>query len=376
MVLTKVEADIGDMHHTTHVPRRIAVFRTDRLGDLILTFPVVESLKAAFPNAEVDLVVSPSTAALARLQRNVAQVVEDTYQGIQGIGRLVRTLRSRDYDTAIHVYPRPQHALATFLAGIPVRIGTAYRFYSVLFTHRIKVHRKHMTEHEVDLNLTLVGNLGDRVSPISYGLSIPAHALRAIDRLLAEEHPDLRMHRWVILHPGSGGSSLAWPPEHYGLLGKELLYRGYAVILTGSERDRHSVEMVKEIISNGAIDLCGRLSVEVLLALISKAALLISNSTGPLHLADALGTRVIGLYSPFVFSSPIRWGPYTQRENVLVPKHPPCRRCMRERCKEYNCMALIQPEEVLVKALGLLSEETLPIGQGVQSSPQVQSWSL
>ena len=104
-------------------------------------------------------------------------------------------------------------------------------------------------------------------------------------------------------------------------------------------------------------DLCGELDLVHLAALISEASLLVSNSTGPLHLADALGKNVIGLYSPFLFSSPARWGPYRQPENVFLPPRETCTKCTQDRCESYNCMASILPQTVLERALELLSRK-------------------
>ena len=104
-----------------------------------------------------------------------------------------------------------------------------------------------------------------------------------------------------------------------------------------------------------ATDLCGELDLEHLAALLSVASLVVANSTGPLHIADALGTRVIGLYSPYRSAAPHRWGPYGQPENVFVPDGVVCKRCTRDRCEKYNCLASIDPGAVLERSVTLLS---------------------
>lgn len=342
------------MNPATPRPGKIILFRTDRLGDLILSFPVVESLRASYPEARVDFYVSPLTAPLARLQRHVSDVIEDRFPGPGGLARCVRLFRSRGYDMAVHIYPRPRLALAAFLSRIPVRIGTAYRFYSPLFNWRVKVTRKHMTAHELDLNLRLIEDVAPPVRHVSFGIVVPERTQTEMDTLLAAHGVRGPGSPFVVLHPSSGGSSLQWPPEHFGELGKALLARGIPVVLTGTEADRPIVDRVRSFTGKAAVDLCGRCDLEHLAALLMRSSLLVSNSTGPLHLADALGTRVIGLYSRFLFSSPTRWGPYTQPENVFVPEGTPCRRCSVERCRDFNCMVRIRPEQVLEKALSQL----------------------
>lgn len=334
--------------------RKILVFRTDRLGDLILSFPVVEALKASLPEAQVDLFVNPYTVPIANLQRNTSRVIPDDYSGAGGLRALTEFLKSQEYDLAVHLFPVPRLALATFLAGVPVRVGTIYRYFSPLYNRRIRLHRKTMVMHERDLNLRVVEGIGFPATEVSAGIEIPQKAQRDILALLASQGINAGTSPFVVLHPGSGGSSLNWPPEHFGSLGKGLLKMGFPVIFTGSDEDRSPVHQARAEAGEGATDLCGQLDLEHLAALLSTASLTVSNSTGPLHLADALGKKVIGLYSPFLFSSPRRWGPYGQPGNVFVPEGKQCAQCAAERCEEYNCMSSIDPEVVLERALTLL----------------------
>jgi len=338
--------------------RRIVVFRTDRLGDLVLSLPVVEALKASLPEAQVDLFVNSCTVAVAKLQRNTSRVIPDCYSGARGLRALTQFLKSQEYDLAVHLFPVPRLALATFLAGVPVRVGTIYRYFSPLFNRRIRLHRKTMVLHERDLNLRVVEGIGFSSTKVSAGLEIPEKAQRDIQALLASRGVNPGTSPFVVLHPGSGGSSLNWPPEHFGSLGRGLLKMGFPVIVTGSDEDRSAVHQARAEAGEGTTDLCGQLDLEHLAALLSKASLVVSNSTGPLHLADALGKKVIGLYSPFLFSSPRRWGPYGQPENVFVPAGKQCSKCAAEGCERYNCMSSIDPEVVLERALTLLPGKT------------------
>lgn len=236
-----------------------------------------------------------------------------------------------------------------------MRVGTIYRYFSPLFNRRIRLHRKTMVMHERDLNLKILQGIGFTPMKVSAGIEIPEEAREDILKILAARGVDPVASPFVVLHPGSGGSSLNWPAEHYGQLGERLLNRGFRVVLTGAEEDRALVHEARMRAGREIIDLCGRLDLVQLAALLSMASLVVSNSTGPLHLAEALGRKVIGLYSPFLFSSPKRWGPYAQQGNVLVPSGKFCPKCAIEGCEEYNCMASIDSEIVLEKALDLLS---------------------
>ncbi|MEW6440805.1 MAG: glycosyltransferase family 9 protein [bacterium] len=336
--------------------RRILVIRTDRLGDLILSFPVIEALRAAYPRAEIDLLVSAYAAPLARLQRSVREVGVDGFPGVRGVPDLVRWLNLRSYDVALHLYPRPRLALSTFLARIPIRIGTRYRFYSSLFNLRVPLHRKDSGMHERDLNLLLLRPLGLSVTgaTLEAGIRVPEPARAEIRGLLRQEGLDAG-RPLIALHPGSGGSSLNWPLESFGRLAKLLCGEGFAVLVTGTEEERESVRTVVAAAEGKPIDLAGRLDLVRLAALLECADLVVTNSTGPLHLADALGTRVLGLFSPFRSALPDRWGPYSQPAHVLLPPGAPCDRCRSDSCADASCMERIRPEEVMRKIHEILA---------------------
>ncbi|MGH7589836.1 MAG: glycosyltransferase family 9 protein, partial [Gemmatimonadales bacterium] len=132
--------------------------------------------------------------------------------------------------------------------------------------------------------------------------------------------PDERV---VVLHPGSGGNSIEWPPECFGALGARLgADAGVRIVVTGIERERALCDMVVATAGAavGAIPLAGQLELSELVALLDRSALVVANSTGVLHVAAALGVPVLGLY-PFAppALSAARWGPYTERAAVLTP---------------------------------------------------------
>jgi len=355
----QAEMDSRRRKRTRQPPQRILVVRTDRLGDLILSFPVIEALRTAYPSSQIDVLVNPDAAPLARLQRSIRHVGIDGFHGLRGFFGLVRWLRQRSYDTVFHLYPRPRLALAAFLAPIPVRVGTKYRYYSLLFNCRIPLHRVGSAMHERDLNLLLLQALGIPTEGAEAGIEIPGEIRKETLELLRHLGIYARTPL-VVLHPGSGGSSLNWPPESFGRLSKILVQAGFTVLVTGTAAERETVRTLLSTGDGGILDLSGRLDLVHLAALLQAVDLVVSNSTGPLHLADALGTHVVGLYSPFECALPDRWGPCHQRENVLVPAMPRCDRCKGTSCKDYNCMERISPEEVFQKILEIRSRSQEP----------------
>lgn len=336
-------------------PRRLLVVRTDRLGDVVLSLPAVEALRRAYPSAAVDLLVRPYAAPLARLQRSVRRVHTDDLPGLRGLPALVSKLRRSGYDVVFHLHPCPRLALAAFLADIPVRIGTRYRFYAFLFNRRIALHRAASGLHERDLNLLLLEGAGVPAAGVETGIEVPDPAKFEVQRMLRESGLD-KSRPVAVLHPGSGGSSLAWPPDRFADLARLLTRAGCLVLVTGSSQEKPLAAIVRSTAPRGILDLAGRLDLVQLAALLGQVDILVSNSTGPLHLADALGTRVVGLYSPFLGATPDRWAPYHQKENALVPQGPICPRCKGPRCSRYNCLAEISPQAVFDRVLSVLDQ--------------------
>ncbi len=278
---------------------------------------------------------------------------------------LLGELRRNAFDTVFVVHPTPRLAWLMFRARIPVRIGTGYRFYSSLFTHRVFEHRKNANFHELEYNLRLLNALDpafveEQIEP-EFGISVDEAAALRVQKLLAGA--GMRSgERLAVLHPGSGGSARDWPLERFVELGGRLARTpGMRVAVTGGKGEEGVVDRIAHgVPGNGAIAFPGTLTIPELAALLGEAAVVVANSTGPLHLAAALGTPVVGIYPQLTPMSPRRWGPYTARKRVLVPDAPAdCGDCMKgTRCR---CIETITTDQVYDATMDLL-EQTNSVG--------------
>ena len=294
--------------------QKIIVSRTDRLGDVVLSLPVFTSLKVCFPESRIIALVSEYTADIIRSSPQVDEII--ICNSTESIKTTRRKLISADADTILILFPRFKIAVASFLAGIPIRVGTAYRWYSFLFNRKVHEHRKYSVKNEAEYNLTFAEALGCKEKQFEVTLRINEVALNNINAFL--NHNCLT--KFVIVHPGSGGSAFEWGSDNFRELTKNLADKlGSNVIVTGIESERSLCKKVSEGIGN-AINAAGRFSILEFMALLSKADLFISNSTGPLHIAAAVGTPVIGLYPNKKPMTPIRWAPLTERKIILTPK--------------------------------------------------------
>lgn len=343
--------------------RRILVVRTDRIGDVILSTPVLEGLREQFPKAYIAMLVQPSVVELVAGNPCLDEVIIDDrdgqHRGIGGFLQLVESVRDKGFEVALVLHSTFRVALLSLLAGIPCRIGPASRIYALfLYNRPLFQHRSRVEKHEADYNLDLAEALG--VERKNRRTFIP---LSEGDRRSAREF--LRVRRknggspLVIVHPGMGGSAKNWRADNYARLIEVLAYGlGMEIFLIGSEGDRWLVERVISKVNKGRVTpVVGGLGLRQLAALIAEVDLFIGPSTGPMHIAGAVGTPVVALFSPVRVQSACRWGPYHALATVLTPQVE-CQAhhgCIGEKCEYYDCMDLITPQQVAEEANRLLN---------------------
>jgi len=345
--------------------KRFLIVRTDRIGDVILSLPVLSTLRKNFPEAHLTMMVNSYTQKIVVMSPDVDEVLldekEGNHQGIRGFFRLRRLLRSKNFDTAVLLHPTFRLALLLFLSGIKIRIGTGYRPYSFLLKPRVYRHRKETTRNELLHNLDL----------LRFGLGIDSFSAQfSLD--VKEEDKSQILSRlgkiglsnnssFIILHPGSAGSARDWSPKNFGLLAHRIENElGMKVLITGTERDSRQISEMLTL-RDKVLPVFLDLSPNSLAALIQRASLFISNSTGPMHLAAALGIPVIAIFCPILSCNPQRWGPWGKGHFVIQPKVPSCRRCDPKRCPYFDCMEMIKVEDVFGIVKSILKYRNYPV---------------
>ncbi len=339
---------------------RFLVVRTDRIGDVVLSTPVLESLKSRYPEAHVSMLVSAYAADVLKNNPNVDDVIiddlENRHRGPKGFSVLVKEVKRKDFDVGILLRPTLRLALLLFLAGIRYRIGTGYRFYQVFLNRKVYVHRKMNLRHEAEYNLDLLQPLG--IGPQKV---LPRVYLSSEEEFFARQTWKELKLTWedavVVIHPGSGDSSLNLPPKRFAQVADILAEKTNArIILTGSEKERGLADFMKGNMEHSVIDLAGRTNLRQLAAILKKSDVLISNSTGPMHLAAAVGTPTVAIFCPVFAAGPIRWGPYGEDHEVVLPPVPVCSECEPRKCPHYDCMEKIKADYIVSKALSVLNK--------------------
>lgn len=336
-------------------PKNILIVRTDRIGDVVLSLPIASIIKKYFPKSKVSFLVKEYTSALAINNNFIDDViilnVKDEKPLIRGN---VNKLKNR-FDTCIVAFPTFRIALILFLAGIKTRVGSGYRWYSFLFNKKVYEHRKFGDRHELEFNVRLLQQIGIKEEPtkdsVSFGLTPSEKAKKIVEQDFAEIGID-NTKRVVIFHPGSGGSALDLPAEKMKALIKKVSEELDCVtIITGSKDEEKLCKSM--VVNSNVINFAGRYKLDELIALIDRCNILVANSTGPIHIAAALGKFVVGFYPKFTAVSPKRWGPYTERAIIFQPTI--CiNECSREKCMQLNCMNSIEIDKVFLSIKEIL----------------------
>jgi heptosyltransferase-2 len=340
--------------------KNILLVRTDRIGDVILSLPMLPLLKSRFPNARISVLARNYTRELVERHSCVDEVlVYENEDSVRSLWNTLKHIRARKFDLAIIPYPRFRSTFLMFLAGIRLRVGTGYRWYSILFNRKVYEHRKDAQRHEVEYNLNLLRSLGIEIDGAAqFELTISSPAKKAVDSFLAENSISGE-EKFVILHPGSGGSARDWRAENFSELGdkvKALL--GLKVLVSGGNGEDRLVQNVVEGMKTRPVAAVGKFSLDELGALIQRAAVFVSNSTGPMHIAAILGTPVVAFFPPILQCSPVRWGPYTEKKKVFIADNKTCTLCHGSRCRSNVCMDQIKIDEVVLAIRQLWNEQS------------------
>lgn len=339
-------------------PKNILIVRTDRIGDVVLSLPVVSVIKEYYPDCKVNFLIREYTKSITDANPLIDKsIIIKEENGKFRIFENVRMLKKYDFDVVIILYPTFILTLIMFLAGIKKRIGTGYRLYSFLFTDKIYEHRKDAKKHELEYNFSLLSSIGIDFRPginnVKFNLNLSDSSLNKIDMLLEANniHPE---DRFVIIHPGSGGSAVDLPVDKFKEIIKKLSDSDIYIILTGNKNEK---KMCDELTINEKVkNFSGLLTLEELLALISKSLLLVANSTGPIHIAAALGKQTFGFYPKIKSCSAQRWGPYTDKRFIYEPELD-CRDCNRKQCEKLNCMNFININNVIIDIKNFLDNK-------------------
>ncbi len=338
--------------------KRILIVRTDRIGDVVLSTPVIKALRDAFPASFIAMMVSPYTKEMVEgnpyLDETILFDKDSRHKGFWSSMRFALTLKKKKFDLALMLHPTNRVHLITFFAGIPRRVGFN-RKLGFLLTDRIS-HEKQLGErHESEYNLDFVRFLGIEPEDKSLFVPISGEAEKWVDELLSRVGVK-ESDRLLVIHPGASCPSKIWPNDRFALVADRLIEKyGFKVFIVAGQKDLALAQQVADQMHHPITNLAGEISLAQLTSLLRRTHLFISNDSGPVHIASALGLPLISLMArnePGL--SPKRWGPLGAHSRMLH-KQVGCIRCLAHHCKrEFACLKAISAKEVLEAADFLL----------------------
>lgn len=302
--------------------RNVLISRTDRLGDVILTLPLVSFADLIFRDAQISFLVNESVVDLIQDYNGIDEIIPE--ENVQGFFDKLKFFRSKKPDVVINVKPRFDLALIFFLLRVKYRVGTAYRWYSFLYNEKVYEHRKFADKHESEYNLNLLRTFfKNEAAKIGFHLNYTQDEFDKLNLKLQHTGFDIQSN-YIIIHPGSRGSARDISMDRLSEFSELFLGQyDFKLVFTGLKEEKKLIEpalkSLDEKFPNRVFDLSGLLNLRELMIVIDKSELFISNSTGPVHIAGALNKKVIGFYPTEKPMNKERWRPLTKYSVILEP---------------------------------------------------------
>jgi ADP-heptose:LPS heptosyltransferase len=341
--------------------RRLLVVRLDNVGDVVLLSPALRTLHQSLPQAAITLLASPAGSQVAPLLPWVDEVLVERvlWQELGGDPTpdperqlaLVERLRAGRFDAAIiftsfSQSPHPP-AYVCYLAGIPLRLGQSKEFGGNVLSQWVRPRPD--DTHQAERNLHLLEQAGFAITERHLELHLPPAVQASADARLREAGID-PYHPFVLLAPGASCAARRYDPLRYAEVARLLACEHrLPIVVAGSPRETELAAPILAAAASGPIvSLVGQTSVPELAAAVRRAALVIANDSGPMHLADAFERPMVILYSGTEYES--QWQP-RRAPHILLRRPTPCSPCYAFRCP-YNMECLdIPPAEVVAAAL-------------------------
>ncbi|MBK9292064.1 MAG: glycosyltransferase [Bacteroidetes bacterium] len=345
-------------------PKTLIISRTDSIGDVVLTLPMCGLIKRYYPETKIIFLGKAYTKAVLRSCIHIDEIWDADALLQQPPDRQLAALKSAGANTMIHVFPRRDLATLAAKAGIAHRIGASGRWYHYLFVnHLVPLSRRSSDLHEAQLNIKLLMPLGivdfvpqARIWPL-YGFKpLVTNDDKAPFDLIQPDKINL------IFHPKSKGSAREWPLEKFAELAGLLPEEKFRIFVGGTAAEG---ELIKPLMAQHPrlIDLTGQLDLEQYIRFIARADGLVAASTGPLHLAAALGRIAVGIYPAIRPIHPGRWRPLGPMAYALSLKES-CNDCKKS--ATCACMSALDAQTVANQLNKLIDERNRQMARGSQ----------
>ncbi len=366
---------------------RILLIKPSALGDVVHTIPLLVRLRARYPRARIDWLITPENAEIVRCHPALSNVVLFARHDFSRRGRrwravvafldLLKQIRRAKYDLVVDMHGQVRSAFFTLISGARVRIGFdrpikrsltvsaehdlknvpshgwrgAREGSWIAYTHRIPIPT--LDVHAIDRYLWVAPLLGLDDDPPDLTIYLSSETIRNVERLL-EEHGVPASKLLVVLVPGTIWETKHWTIEGFAGVARQFIREGFAVALAGTKRDQQRCQQIAAA-APGACDLSGKTTPAELAALIRRAEVAVTNDSGSMHVAASLGKPMVSVFGP---TNPVHIGPY-QRPESVVRVDLPCSPCNYRRLSQcpfdHACMKQVTSAMVVERARKILA---------------------
>lgn len=349
----------------TKKPRALIVHTGGGLGDVLLSGPVIDALSEA--GYEVDFLARKSTSVAVAGHPNLSELLTIESKdppNLKAMREWAARLKAREYDLCFLLWSTSRWAWTLYLSSIPQRVGQDSRLlYSFLFTHRVRIRSEHGddTTHWTEILLDYPRAVGiappEKVQPC-FSLS-QENRNEAQERLNEFDFGSLD-GPLIGFHSGKGLelTSQRWPVDRFAQFARELQEQLNArLVLTGGPQEIEIVGAISSQLQLPHANLSGKTRLPVLAALAEACDLFVCPDSGPMHLAAAVKTPVVGIYA-LDEDFPKRWAPFGVPHRIIRPPRPACPPgCKKPTCPNFSCYLKVQPSEVVAAASQLLATD-------------------
>jgi len=334
--------------------KKILIVRLDRIGDVLLSTPVIKALRSAYPDSYLSFMVRPYAREVVEGNPGLNSVMvydkEGGEKGLFGNLKFIWRLRKERFDLALILHPTVRAHLVTALAGIPERIGYDKK-KGFLLTKRIPHTKQFGLKHEIEYALDILKYIGVDAKDKTLYMPIQGECEdRAKDILARNGIRD--SDAIIVINPGASCASKRWSAERFAKLADSLVAgRGAKILIISGSADKDFGDRVASFMTKRHLNLSGKTTIGDIASILRRARLFISNDSGPVHVACAVGTPAIAIFGRSDRGlSPKRWGP-TGKGDVVLHKDVGCEVCLAHNCQRgFKCLEAITVEEVLAAA--------------------------
>ena len=319
------------------------------MGDVLFSTATIRNIRRNFPDSFIACIIPSRCYPVLKGNPNLDEIIifdeKDRHKSILAKLNFVRLIKNKRFDTAFLLHGSFSRALICWLAGIPQRIGYNTKKRAFLLTKSIKLPKKDSL-HRIDNYLFIIEKAGLKTEDRYLEFFTDEEDEKLTDDFLSK-NSIYKNDFLAVINPGGNWFPKRWPKEYWAELADKLISGLKAkVIISGSPTDLALANQIQSLMKEKPVLACGVLNLKQLAALCKRAKLFISADTGPLHIANAVGTKkIIALFGP---TSPEITGPYPLKNVIILHKDVGCKLpCYEVNCKDNRCMKTITADDVM-----------------------------